>query len=332
MDVRGPLPLTERILASLPGRAWIWVVAWTLFVMARPFAAATVLLAFGRSDEARHLLEAHVVHNVVLGSVVLLALFGIRLLATGAHRSWPALERFAQPDGNRATERGVVGLHSVVWPLGLAVLIVVASKGSPMIPSPPIANVIDTVFMVGIAVPVASWLWTYGAILVAVDRLGRRPLLPEAFPSDRGLGLLPIGRVAFNGFWVFAAAALVYFVGVPRDPIGYALGLGVILFALLACILSLWRLHQRMLVVKAGYLAQARRLYLEAYEPIRSEPSLTTLKCQAALLAAAEAMEKRAEGILEWPIEQRIVAEIVVVVTGVGTVIIARLILSHFGL
>jgi hypothetical protein len=87
-----------------------------------------------------------------------------------------------------------------------------------------------------------------------------------------------------------------------------------------------------MVAAKARYVAAARALYLEAYAPRRRTPDTDTLRRQAPLLGAAEALEKRAESILEWPLDERVMARVVIVTTGVFTSLVAALVLSQVGL
>jgi hypothetical protein len=56
------------------------------------------------------------------------------------------------------------------------------------------------------------------------------------------------------------------------------------------------------------------------------------LQQQAGLLSAAEALEKRAERIQEWPFDEAIFAKVVTIASSVAVVIISSLILSPVGL
>jgi hypothetical protein len=87
-----------------------------------------------------------------------------------------------------------------------------------------------------------------------------------------------------------------------------------------------------MVEVKAGELAVARELYAEAYEPVRAAQTLEALERQHSLLGAADALEKRAEAIHEWPIDEGIWARVITITTSVVAITIARLILEPFGL
>jgi len=62
------------------------------------------------------------------------------------------------------------------------------------------------------------------------------------------------------------------------------------------------------------------------------EPTLAALERQRNLLSAAEALEKRAISIHEWPFAERTPTLVITVVTSVIAMTIGRLILDPFGL
>jgi hypothetical protein len=94
----------------------------------------------------------------------------------------------------------------------------------------------------------------------------------------------------------------------------------------------LLRLHRQMVEVKARELAIARELYAQAYEPVRAAPTLEALEQQRGLLGAADALEKRARAIHDWPIDEGTFARVLTITTSVIGITIARLILDPFGL
>jgi hypothetical protein len=324
-----PRPLTERLLARLPGQRVAWVGAWGVFVLVRPLAASAVLLATGHPTDAWNHVVVHLPHSVALAVVVVLALTGIRRLSRDASHAWRDATRL---DPSAPDPRTINGLDHVVGPVLLAGAIVLSRAVFPTMPSSPLANLVDIIFLAAIAVPIATWAWTFGAVLVSIEGLGRRPLSLDTFPTDRGLGLLAIGSAPFNSFWPFAIAAMVYFSVVANELVEQVLGLLAFLGVLIALVLALWRLHVRMTTAKARHLAIARRLLAEASEPFWREPSLETLQLHAERMSAAEALEKRFDGILEWPIDERVVTRTVLVITGVITFLIARVVAAQMGI
>jgi hypothetical protein len=325
------LPLTERLLASLPEPRWIWILGWGAIAALRPVTDSLILRQLGLPEEADQLLQRALVPNVVLGYIVVLALAGTALLARGAKECEAGLESDRE-HRDRRDDRRIQGLDNLVGPIFLAGVLTALSSFQVSARHPPLVTVVDTPIVFAVAIPIATWVWVYAAVLASGDRLGRGALSREPYPADRALGLRPFGTLAFNGFWVFAAAIVPFLLVVGRSPLDYAMGLGLFLVVLAAFVLSLWRLHRRMLEVKEGHLARARALYVEAYAPLRQTPTLETLDQQRSLLSAAEALEKRAETILEWPIDERVVTRVVLIATGATATIVARIILSRFGL
>jgi hypothetical protein len=87
-----------------------------------------------------------------------------------------------------------------------------------------------------------------------------------------------------------------------------------------------------MVEVKTGELALARKLYAEAYEPVREQPTLETLERQQPLLSAADALEKRAQNVHEWPIDETTFAWVITITTSVIAMTVGRMILTPLGL
>ena len=134
------------------------------------------------------------------------------------------------------------------------------------------------------------------------------------------------------GLWmVLVLLVPVLLTGLP-DVVGVAIGALVLGGSLAAFFLSMVRLHRQMVRVKADELATARRLYAEAYEPVRTAESLEALDSQRQLLSAADALESRARAIHEWPIDEGTVARVITIATSVVAITIGRLILDPFGL
>jgi hypothetical protein len=187
-----------------------------------------------------------------------------------------------------------------------------------------------TWFVLGTAI--WSFLWTYGLVLLALDRLGRAHLKADAVNIAPDLGLRPFGDLAFLGLWLMLAWLVpVVWTGLP-DVVGFVIGMSALAVGLGVFFLSLVRLHRRMVEVKNDELELARDLYAEAYRPLRDTPTTETLEQQRNLLSAADGLEKRAQAIQEWPIDDGTLARVLTIATSVVAVTIARLLLDPFGL
>ncbi|HET6948572.1 MAG TPA: hypothetical protein VFJ45_12250 [bacterium] len=181
--------------------------------------------------------------------------------------------------------------------------------------------------------PGAGWIWvTLWAVLVLIR--------PVVFAQVLRLTGTPTGTWEFYQPRLAAHAVLAYMVVLcfwaVRKVAGDAATLEPHLNAMAAhppaFFLSMWRLHRQLLEAKRRHLAWARRLYTEAYEPVRENVTLEAIRERAPLVSAAEALEKRAGLIQEWPFDDRTMTRIVAISTGVVTAIISRMVLRSVGL
>jgi hypothetical protein len=321
------VPLTEAVLAALPGPRWIWLLAWALVAPLRP-TLLFVVLGFDISGSRHATLAEIFLVQAVFGYVVLVSLLGAALLVRTVHREEPAIERLA----NRATPSAFRGLVDRRAPLALTLLVVAISTPSTNASYGLAAAIVDLPLLAVMTLPIMTFVWTYVVVLAGAARLGGEALTLDAFPEDRALGVGPIGSVAFTGLWLVFAAAIPALLATGRDPSTFYLTAAIVLGSVALFVLSLVRLHGRMQAAKLRYLALTRALVAEAYAPVRNEPRLATVAQQAATLGAAQALADRAERILVWPVDERAVAFIGVVVTGVLTSVIVRLIFAAAGL
>jgi cell division protein FtsB len=186
-----------------------------------------------------------------------------------------------------------------------------------------------TWFVLGI--PIWSFLWSYASLQLGLSRLGRAHLRQDVSFVDPSLVLRPFGAVAFTGLWLLLVAMVpVVVTGLP-DVTGLVIGLLVLGFALAGFVFSLWGLHRQIVEVKENHLALARDLYAEAYEPVRAERTLEALERQHSLLGAADALEKRARAIHDWPVAEGTWAWVIGIATSVVAIACARLILRPLG-
>ena len=316
-------PLTDRVLARLPGHRILWITVWALVPWLN--AGANLLLdTEARSavwDQSRALV---VLNYAALSLGIVIALWGSnriarRLESLGATTAGSSRERFRE-------------LNSVVGPLALSGAAAIAFAVSALVRDgwTPALLRGATWFVLGVAL--WTYLWTYGSLQLGLNRLGREHLPADAARIDPSLGLRPLGGVAFMGLWMLLAWLVpLVLTGLP-DIVGVATGLLVLTGGLAAFFLSLFGLHRQMVEVKATELAVARELYAQAYEPVRSAPTLEALERQRGLLSAADALEQRARAIHEWPIDEGTLARVITITTSVIAMLIARIILDPFGL
>jgi hypothetical protein len=327
-DATGLLPLTERILANLPGPKRLWKVLWGLLPVLHAVMSVSFYEVAGQNPYGWRLLPIAIAGNVVFSYALLHAMWGSAKIAREANALEPGLARLT----TEADTHPFRGMESTRGPLVLALglTLLFTFDSARMISW--YAGLAEAPLRFLIYLPLSTWIWTYLMLMVGLNRLGKERLTLEAYCGDRSLGLRPVGKLAANGFWIFTANLAPILLMNVIYGLGLVVGLAFFLAGVIAFFLSLLGLHRQMLKVKGQQLARAQSLYAQAYEPLRFTPSLENLQKQSSLLSAAEALERRAEGIQTWPFSDAIFARIVVIATSVAAIITGRLILIPLGL
>ena len=321
------LPLTERLLARLPGRPAVWIAIWALVPWAN--AGANLLFEDARTSAVWEQSEALVILNYAALSVgVVLALWGAKRIAHRLEALRPgAAELFVGDLRERFRE-----LNSAAGPLVASALTSVAFGLSALLSESWAPALLRgaTWFVLGIAL--WTFLWTYASLQLGLSRLGRARLRPHTASAELGLQLRPFGGIAFTGLWLLLIWLVPVLLTALEDVVGVMIGVLVLAGALATFFLSLLRLHRQMVKAKEGELALARDLYAQAYEPVRQEGTLEALERQRNLLGAADALEKRARDLHDWPIDEGTFARVLTITTSVIAMAVARLILDPLGL
>jgi multisubunit Na+/H+ antiporter MnhC subunit len=179
---------------------------------------------------------------------------------------------------------------------------------------------------------IALWtfVWVYLNLQIGLNRFGRFPLSLQTYPEDRSLGLRPIGRLAFTGFWTFIVLVSSLVLSAAANQLGLIIGLLILSVGVALFFLSLRRLNRQMVAAKQREVTRAQHLYAEAFEPVREAGTLEALLGQSGALSAAEALEKRAERIQEWPFDEATFARVVTISSTVVAAIVARVLLAPF--
>ncbi len=321
------MPLTERILRRLPGPRWVWIVLWALSVPLRLIDLVIVLVLTHQPLVPERLADVFL-SQVGFTWVVLVALWAAPRLDRRVDDLAPVLARVAPTAPPRSW---FAQLTSVRGPLLVAFVCVAIATPSTWLDFGPAVALADLPLLFLMVIPIGTFVWAYGSILVGLDRIGRSTLTLDSYPEDRSLGLGPVGATAIAGFWMVIAASGPVLIVAGRDLTTFAISLTVVGVTVLLLVLSIVHFHRQMQAAKAGYVAMARSLVAAAYEPIRSGADLRTLEAHSSTLSAAQGLADRAERILEWPVDERMVAWIAVVVSGVVTTLVVRLVLEAIG-
>jgi len=326
-----PAPLTERVLARLPGPQVGWFLAWGLL----PFAAYEIAYHAWQLPTYSGLASQLV---ILFGNVF--GLWAAGHLGRRAGQLQPTLERLLTADDLLPRHHPFRHVGSLIGPLAITALFVLSYDVLNFIDFPGFATgfVVVTVF-IGL-LPVATFVWVYAAALFGLDRIGRRALRLEPFWTDPNLGLKPLGSLAFEGFLLSVVIVAPVFVWAITDIKG--LISTVVLVAIVSALffLSAYTMHRQMVRAKGVQIRWARDLLEAAIGPIQSASSASldgasiaqALHGQAAGLAAATEIERRALSIQEWPFDTAIIRTVAAILTSVTAVIIARLLLSQLGM
>jgi hypothetical protein len=323
------LPLTERLLSRVPGPRAAWVLAWA----AIPVVAGLLPSAYVASVGARPL-SVRLLIGLVFAYAVVLAFWAVGRFTRERDMVERSVDQLAAGP-EQATTPVFRGMASTMGPLAPTLVFVMVTVWRTSVVGDLGAALVWLPVAVLLNLPLMTAVWVYLALLLGLNRLGRRTLSLTAFPQDLSLGLSEVGRLAFTAFWIYGAGFAPVLVVNVANPIGLLLLLGLFMLGVLVFFACLQGLHHQLLAARGHYLAWAGQLYARAYEPIRSG-SLAALGEQAHLLQAAEVIYRRAEAIQQWPFQQRRLAQIAgivgTVVTFVITGILTRLILVRIGL
>jgi hypothetical protein len=319
-------PLTDRILARLPGPRVLWIAAWALVPWAN--AGANLLLDTDGTSAVWEQSDLLIVLNyAALSFAVVVTLWGTERIARRVETLREETSKVLAADASVSSRE----MNSVTGPLVLSVAAaIVFAIGALVRDGWASAFLRGTTWLV-LGIALWTFLWTYACLQLGLNRLGRAHLRRDAALVDPGLGLRPVGAVAFMGLWMLLAWLVpVLVTGLP-DVVGLVIGLLVLGGGLAAFFFSLLGLHRQMVAVKEDELALARALYAEAYQPVRTTRTLEALERQHTLLGAADALEKRAHAIHDWPIAEGTWAWVIGIATSVVAIACARVILRPFG-
>ena len=321
------LPLTEQVLGRMPGERSIWIAAWATLPWLN--AGANLLLGAHRTSAVWDQSAALIVLNYcAISFAVVVSLVGTLVIV----RRLAALREATSHVLVGEAKEPFRGITSRAGPVLASSVMAAVLGGATLVEDGLLPGIIRTVTWFVLGCALFTFVWTYGSVLLGLNRLGRARLDPDAVQVDPGLGLQPLGSVATTGLWMLLVWLVpVLLTGLP-DIVGAVIGMLVLASALATFFLSMVGLHRQMVVVKNGAVAVARDLYAQAYEPVHEEPTLAALERQRNLLSAAEALEKRAISIHEWPFAERTPTLVITVVTSVIAMTIGRLILDPFGL
>jgi hypothetical protein len=318
-----PGPLTERILARLPGSRSAWLVGWAavpvlLTSVVAPAATRNTTEPMP-SDPLRGLIFAY----ALLVSVWAARRFHHRVVEIRANVR-QLMSSANEPDPFR-------GLTDTGKPLTTAGIMAVVSAAVMGYLYGPLAAITVAPFLFVANVAYFTAFWAYVSIITALHRIGGSTLALNLFPEDPTLGLRPLGRLSLTVSWVYLAVFLPA-LAAASNWVTFLVSFIAFIGGVLVFVLSLWRIHVQMRKARERYVAWARSLYAAVCQPVKGDGSLEALRTNAAALSAAEALERRADRIQRWPFEEGTTLRTLTIVTSVTAMAIARMLLAPLGL
>jgi len=323
----GYVPLTERVLPEAGLARWIVVALFALTPFAHLLATWAIERATGLTTAGIDLLVAFVPARLLNSYLILLTIWAAAHIAARLREVRALVPEDAGPRADWRT-----------WLLPPLVFITMFSIPFELtrletLPDLAAGRTVTTIVSIALQVPIrltqASAFWT---VVVAVAAVARMHRLPGTFPEDRTLGLRPVGTLLTTTLLLYAAAFVPSFLfGVERlsdlilTSFIFVLGLAVM-------VLAVSRLHASMVDERAAQVARARDRFARAYRAVAAGPPAKALEAQAVELQAASAILLGAESIYEWPFDERMQRIAAIVLTGVITGLVVRLILLGLGI
>ncbi len=310
------IPLTERVLKRLGPPRVLWMLLW----------AGLLVTEYVAAHLAKSPVYSGLEYSIAGVYVALFALWGIGVMARRVAALQPDLERLL--GSTMAQVRPFARLNSVWGPL-LLTLVTSSLWFAELVAYPTTLTVLLTPLSLLGWIPANVAVWVIGIILWDLHRLGGQPLQLSPFEEDLGLGLHPLGGLAVTAFAMVSAGIVPLLIASSVDVTSFVAVLGQYVVIILLFVLSLWRLHRRMLGAKGGHRAEAQTLYAHALRDVKAASTQDTAKYQAAAwLGAAEVIDRRAAAIHEWPFDAGMLRQVVAILSAVLTGILAQVILN----
>ena len=303
------------------------MVLWPAIPLLSPFVFSTAVRATGGTFGFREFMDFLATQGGLAYACFVL-LWGCGVLGRAAIDTRDELIRSA-PDAIPATLFGAVA--NVAGPLVLTAVVVAVTTLNGWLTYGPLAPIVALPLLFAYMLPIQTFVWVYIVILVDINRLGQLPIVLDRFPEDRTLGLERIGSLASTGLGLLLISAVPVLLAGSDEPVTLAVSLTVVVGSVLVFGLSMWRLHRQMAAAKARYVATTRRLYAEAYDPVRTDPALARLIEQSDALSVARALDDRAHDLPTWPLDDGTARFIGVLVTGILTSLIVRALFAAMG-
>lgn len=328
-DMTAGRPLTDRILGFFRIPTWLGIALWGLLPIPESLGLTYILRQAGAPVSPGDVQATWISIATYIYATVL-SLWGTRRLADEVERIRPTLDRLTAGRLS-AGASPIRGVGNVAGPLVLTAALTAVDILLTSLEYGLNTALLAAPFGFIFQLPLLTLFWTYVSILLGLNRLGGMQLALDQAPGDRTLGLRPVGNLAFTGFWIFSVALAPVLIITATSTVQLVLNLAFFLLGVGVFLLSLARLHGHLVEARRVHLSLSRSLYAAAYEPIVRKGTLASLRSQSSLLSSAEALERRASMIQEWPFDEVLGGRIAIIVTSVVATVVARIVLGALG-
>jgi hypothetical protein len=178
----------------------LWIVVWALLPWLN--AGANLLLETGARSAVWEQSRTLVLLNyAALSLAIVITLWGTERIARRLEALRAMTSNVLEADGSEPFRE----MNSVAGPVVASAATAIAFALTALVDDGWTSAILRgaTWFVLGIAL--WTFLWTFASLQLGLDRLGRERLLPDAVRVDPGLGLRPLGGVAFMGLWMLVA-------------------------------------------------------------------------------------------------------------------------------
>jgi hypothetical protein len=254
----GVLPLTERLLGRLPGSRLAWGLAWTALPAVAGLLPGAFLATVGDKP-----LWVRLLTGLVYAYAVALAIWAVGRFTSGSTTVERSLDQLAARPEQTSTPV-FRGMASTWGPLALALVFTAVTAWRTAVLGDASAALLWSPVSFLVNLPLTTAAWAYLALLLGLNRLGRRTLPLTAFPKDLSLGLGEVGQLAFTAFWIYGAGFVPVLLVNLANPLRLLLSLGLFLVEVLVFFGCLEGIHRQLLTARRHYLELAGRLYAHA--------------------------------------------------------------------
>jgi hypothetical protein len=321
-----PEPLTERILPRAGLARWLAILAWCSVPIVRLAAFALLLAGSGLADDPWNVFDGRI-QGVLLNVYILaIVLIGTRPVAERLN----AIGRL----GGQSTERVASLQASATATLAIALFLTVTTESlqfsefdASAIASAPLPFVVSFAGTFLMRVPQSAAFWVSVVALLTVAELGRQPV-PGTFPEDRSLGLKSVGQLLTTILFLYVVLFTPTFLLGTSTLVGLITILALFALGLTAMLFAVWAMHKRMAAERKAAIDAARAQFAEAYRAARA----TASEANARRLEITRMLLDGAESIHEWPFDDRTQRIVGLLLSGVVTGVVVRLVIFSLGI